>query len=218
MNNYSEEIKQQAFERYLCGYNGLDISEELIIPFSTVYTWIRAWKKECAEKTLADCSLHEIGTILRHTEEQKKQIEKLTLELSIIHESGILQTIPLSQRLEAAATFGDTHSAAWLCRAFELKLPTFYYHKRTRDQIPKRQQEDIVLSDTIREIYEVSGRRFGAKRILFQLQKRGIRTSRKRVIRLMKEMNLRGEVDAVPYFTPESSSYPPANSSYVKIL
>jgi len=56
-----------------------------------------------------------------------------------------------------------------------------------------REQEDELLLVEIRRIYDQHKRRYGSPRITHHLQEQGIRCSRKRVARLMRQAGLEGE-------------------------
>lgn len=66
-------------------------------------------------------------------------------------------------------------------------------------------QKDEVLKTAIREVFEQSKQRFGAKKIRVKLSERNMPTSARRISRLMKEMGL---VCAAPIIT---RSYPEEN-------
>jgi putative transposase len=58
--------------------------------------------------------------------------------------------------------------------------------------ISDRERKDQMLTDRITRIHEASQGRYGSPNIHQKLQKEGIRVSRKRVARLMREAGLRG--------------------------
>jgi hypothetical protein len=72
----------------------------------------------------------------------------------------------------------------------------------------KRFRQDGQISSAIAEAFEESGARFGAERIRVQLEKRGIRTSKKRIIKLMKNMGLYNKSPERPYYPSSNSDRP----------
>lgn len=66
-----------------------------------------------------------------------------------------------------------------------------YYEWRGRPP-SRRSQENIALTERIREIHERSRRTYGSPRVHAELKSLGRRPSRKRVARLMREAGLRG--------------------------
>lgn len=77
---------------------------------------------------------------------------------------------------------------AW-CEALEVSV-SGYYAWCERDISP-RQQADVRLGDEIECVFVKSRRTYGSHRVWLALGEQGIRTSRKRVERLMRERGLR---------------------------
>lgn len=75
-----------------------------------------------------------------------------------------------------------------VCLALSLSPSTYYAH-RHKEQRPRRRQ-DRVLSQAIHHVFEESGGTYGSPRLVRALGKRGVRTSKTRVRRLMKEHGL----------------------------
>jgi transposase InsO family protein len=80
-------------------------------------------------------------------------------------------------------------SVAALCEALDVS-PSGYYAWCDRDISP-RQQADARLGDEIERVFIESRRTYGSPRVWLGLRERGIRTSRKRVERLMRQRGLR---------------------------
>jgi len=78
--------------------------------------------------------------------------------------------------------------AAW-CEVLDVSV-SGYYAWRERDISP-RQQADVGLGDEIERVFVASRRTYGSHRVWLKLRDAGIRTSRKRVERLMRERGLR---------------------------
>lgn len=204
MKHYSGQFKQQVIEQYLCGYSIKYLSEQFHVSRITIRKWIQDWELDLSNKTLADLPVHSAGTILLHMETQRRQIDQATQTLNIIHESGVLQTIPRQERMNLAISLSDTYPVALLCDAFELNPSNLYYRRRQATVLTKCQKEKNELRKAICEAFENSGCRFGAERIRIQLQKQGFRVSKKRIIQLMKELHLSCENEPVSYYVPAS--------------
>ena len=82
----------------------------------------------------------------------------------------------------------DLSVEAW-CEALEVSA-SGYYAWCGRDTNP-RQQADVRLGDEIERVFVESRRTYGSHRVWLALGKQGIRPSRKRVERLMRERGLR---------------------------
>jgi transposase InsO family protein len=75
-----------------------------------------------------------------------------------------------------------------LCEALEVS-PSGYYAWSEREVSP-RQQADVRLGDQIERVFVESRRTYGSHRVYLALCEGGIRSSRKRVARLMRERGL----------------------------
>jgi putative transposase len=82
------------------------------------------------------------------------------------------------------------HRVARMCRVLGVS-PSGYYAWRKRG-LSRRRREDAALLERVRRIWEGSGRTYGAPRVWAELRAGGVRCSRKRVARLMREAGLVG--------------------------
>lgn len=80
-----------------------------------------------------------------------------------------------------------------MCRCLGVSRSA-YYAWRDRGGRSARASSDAELQLHIREIHERSSGRYGSPRVHAQLLRDGVRTSKKRVERLMREANLRGKI------------------------
>lgn len=75
------------------------------------------------------------------------------------------------------------------CEALDVS-PSGYYAWRKREA-SARQRDDETLGDAIEDIFQASRETYGSGRVYQALKREGIRTSTKRVARLMRERGLR---------------------------
>ncbi len=207
MKHISEIQKHEAFIKYICGYSPQELANEFNVHFTTVYRWVSTWQKDLSCRKLTDLSIQVIGAILTYTEELRQQLIDLERSTAIIHESKVMQIIPMEQRIDMAVSLLDTYPVSTLCQTFEINRSTLYYHKRTAQNGSKRLIQDNQISTAIAEIFKESGNRFGAERIRVQLEKRGIKTSKKRIIRLMKRMGLYNKSAERPYYPSSNADH-----------
>ena len=200
MKSYSEEQKYEVLQKYLCGYAPPKIACELGIHCSTVYRWIADWKEALKSHTLAELPIQDIGAVLTHIAELERQLDEQKRMIAIIHESHILQSIPLKYRLDMATQYLNTYSLKQLCHVFEIRPSSLYYHIGATRKETRYQQKEQLLRSEITRAFEDSGRRLGAEQIRLQLRNQGIRTSKKRIIRLMKQMGLYNKGSEQPYY------------------
>ena len=212
---YSKGIRQEVFIKYVCGYTPKEIAEESGIHFVTIYRWINTWRKELDDRPLTDLPIQDVGAILTYSEELKRKLDEAERSLSIIHTSGILQTIPMRQRISMALPLLDSYPAKFLSQTFEVSLSSIYYHKRQGQRKAERQKQDEDISAKIRKIFTESDGRLGAERIRIQLHNQGIVTSKKKIIKLMKQMGLVSNCRSDTYYPSESQE---AEGDNVQIL
>jgi transposase InsO family protein len=84
------------------------------------------------------------------------------------------------------------YPVALLCRALDVSR-SGYYAWNTRPE-SARAIEDRRLSVLVRAAHEQSRRNYGSPRVHYELTDQGVRTSRKRVARLMRHEGLKGRV------------------------
>lgn len=80
------------------------------------------------------------------------------------------------------------HGVSVLCSGLGVSA-SGYYEWRGRSQ-SRRLNEDRVLCEAIRRSFGASEKRYGARRIRADLRDDGIRSSRRRIRRLMRQMNI----------------------------
>ena len=79
---------------------------------------------------------------------------------------------------------------ATMCRVLEVSTSGYYaWLART---LSKREQDDVMLSEQIREIHRRSRGTYGAPRIHAELREEGVCVGRKRIARLMQAAGLQG--------------------------
>lgn len=78
-----------------------------------------------------------------------------------------------------------------MCRVFGISPSTYYAWERKQQS--ERAAQDAKLLESIRRIFAQFQGRYGAPRIRDELAGQGVRVSRKRVARLMREAGLRAK-------------------------
>jgi len=79
-----------------------------------------------------------------------------------------------------------------ILRVLDIPTSTFYGWLAEQREPCQRHRDDQALTDRIRGIHKRSGGTYGAPRVHAQLRRDGVRTSRKRVARLMATNGLQG--------------------------
>ena len=127
MKHISDIQKHEAFIKYIRGYSPQELANELNVHFTTVYRWVSTWQKDLSCRKLTDLSIQDIGEIMTYTEELRQQLINLERSTAIIHESKVMQIIPMEQRIDMAVSLLDTYPVSTLCQTFEIRT---CIHKR----------------------------------------------------------------------------------------
>jgi putative transposase len=96
-----------------------------------------------------------------------------------------------------------------------LDVSSSAYYEWETEQVSQREIRDTELTLTIQEIYDDQRGNYGAPRIHDALAKRGKRTSRKRVARLMKKAELRAKTAKKFKVTTDSAHDLPVALNYL---
>jgi len=83
------------------------------------------------------------------------------------------------------------HNVARACALLKVSRSAYYEHRK--DVPSSREAEDLELAARIVKIHQDSKGRYGVPRVHAALKRQGRRHSRKRVARLMNELELRGK-------------------------
>ena len=148
-----------------------------------------------------------MGMVLEYVKGLKQQLEETERSLAIIHESGILQAIPLKERLNMAMSLVETYSAKLLCHTFEIPQSTFYHHRKNKGGGTERQQRDCDICNAIRDAFAESRGRLGSRRIQMLLHRKGIEVGKRKVSKLMKQMGLLTNQGTTIYYSPTCTSH-----------
>lgn len=180
---FTKEEKMAFVKRYQDGETVLSICNESQIPRSTFYRWIQDY-----QQTVTDT-----GTVITPQEflYLKRKIRKLEDMIKVLKKVNCTVSSPLQEKLKAIEPLYGQFSVHTLCDALEVSRGTFYNHifrnKKGDTLAAKRRSE---LKTQIQSVYDDSGQIYGAGKIAAILQNQGVKTSKKYVSQLMKELGI----------------------------
>ena len=193
---YPVELKVQTICRYEKGESIKALSQELHISQSTLYQWRKEY-----------CSIQMPNRTYTPAEfdAMARQLKKLEHYMEIIHQSGYLSSVPLQKKLATLEELynrpDNPYSVHELCDALGVARGTFYNHIFRRADRSKYEEEQAQLMLKVKQAFDDSGQRFGAKKIRIVLADSGIHVSKKRISAIMQEMGLSSvRVDAKKQF------------------
>lgn len=179
---YTDLFKINVVDLYSKGESSFSISNKYKISRSTIYNWINQYKivktKDGKEITARQLYLLE------------KKVESLTIENKIWRLSNCATNSPLKEKLEAISRLKDKFGVHAPCETLGVLRSTFYHYQLRRPEKTLIELQDEQLRPIIADIFEKSKQRFGSKKIKVKLEERGLAISTKRILRLMKELNL----------------------------
>lgn len=184
-NKFSDCKKSEIVQKYWNGQSVAELCREYSVSRSTLYSWLKRYRQLNAS---SKC-LHSAFTQKDYTD-LKRHTDKLEKILEILRLSNCTHNSPLDDRIEAFQKLQNQYSANALCEA--LNIPRSTYHKR----IIKGEHPTVydahrkVVMEQIQLIHEESQQRFGADKIIAILRTKGINTSKKYVLSLMREMGI----------------------------
>jgi len=179
VKRYTEGERAHIVALYQNGTAAPELCTEYGMSRSSLYGWIKQYSVVPAKSK----SAREIYLL-------EKEVERLRIINEILVNCGCSNTAPLQEKLQAIERLKDQYSIHALCSALDVNRATFYNYLLRRPEKTLIQQQDEVLKPIILEIFEKSGRRFGARKIRAKLMENDYIVSERRIIRLMKEMEL----------------------------
>lgn len=175
---YTKEIRNESIKLYQNGMTVNNICSRFGMARSTLLLWLKESRPD------------KRGQIPREIYLMQKELDRLRLENQIFRESGCSPLSPLHIRIETIKRLSENYSIHMLCRILQVQRSTYYHHMLRSPEKTQLQIEDEQLRPIIKEIFKKSGQRFGARKIRVKLTEMGHTISKRRILRLMKELNL----------------------------
>lgn len=179
---FTQEEKQTLINRYLSGESVSTITADVGIARSTLYSWIKAYKKQSNETT---------KMTYREFSELKRKVERLNRIITILQTADCTATSPLQDRLHEIEKLSSEYNVNTLCEALKVAKGTYYNHifrnKRDKSQFNLKCEE---LKPIIQEIYDSSHQIFGVTKITSILNERNYHVCENTVSKLMRDMGL----------------------------
>ncbi len=184
-SRFNDLQKADIIAQYWRGRPVTKICEEYSISKSTVYDWVRPYsvKRESEE----------VG---RHVFIQKEMVNlqnkmcRLNTIIEILGKAECLRSAPLEERLAAFQRLKGQYGTNILLEALDISKGTYHSRILHNDAPSLRRERYERISDAVREIFDESRQCYGADKILSVLQSRGVRTSKKFVLRIMRDLGL----------------------------
>ena len=184
-SKFTDIQKAEIIAQYWRGKPVTRICEEYSVSKSTVYAWI------------CPCSVKkEAAAVGRHVFIQKEMVNlqnkmcRLNTIIEILGKAECLRNAPLEERLAEFVRLREQYGTNILLEALNISKGT--YHSRILHNAapsPRRKRYEYISSE-VRAIFDESRQCYGADKILAVLQSRGVCTSKKYVLRIMRDLGL----------------------------
>lgn len=184
MRTDTKEEKQAVIDRVISGESSTSILSDTGIPKSTLYSWLRIYRKEqnAANRRTVN---------IRNFNLPENKVARLEDIVEILKSATCTPRLPLKQRLYAAEQLYEKYNVHVICNAFDIPRGTFYNHvlrnKKDNTWYAKRREE---LRLHIQEIFNETNQIFGAAKIAAVMKGEGYKVSTKMVRTLMRDTGL----------------------------
>lgn len=190
-HNYDRQIKVSVINRCLGGESVSAVSEEMNIPRSTLYLWVKDAKAAAAEQEqkLLDNKVLDPREYFK----LKERVIKLEGMLEVLKTASSVIDMPLADKLKILDELyqNETYSVRLMCEALDVPRGTFYnYIKRGKKGNTAAARRREEMRQKITAIFYDTNQVFGAPKITAILKAQGEVVSRGYVSELMKEMGL----------------------------
>ena len=177
---YTNEFKECVANLCKVGKSVSYISKNYNIPKSNIVVWRRKFERIRISKN-EDITIKEIL-------ELKKQLTKAKEENNFLKNlNNYYEKNDLVKKIEFINDNKSEYSVSYLCDALELSTSTYYRHISNKFL---GKAEDDYLKRLIMDIYIENRGLYGVNKIYFALRRKGVIIGRRRVQRIMKELNL----------------------------
>ena len=194
------ETRNNSLIAYKNGKTAKEICTLFGISRTCLYNWIKRYK-----------IINDNGASPKYTYAEvidlQKKVKRLEKTKEILQSALDCLNLTLTQKLEIADDLKGKYQAMDICRTIDINHSTFSNHSKRRKVVTKYEIHDLYLKTHILRIYNESGERFGAKKILEKLVTENIRTSLRKVSLLMRELNIKSKRRNNPIKTASKPKY-----------
>jgi putative transposase len=176
---YTEKEKQIIVKQYLSGESASGLCQKHGIARSSLYLWSKQYSDVIPEsKTAREIYLLE------------QEVKRLRVQNEIFRLSECSVASNAKEKIQAVEKLKSQFSIHMLCKTLSLNKSSYYHYRFRRPEKTSLEKCDEIFKPLISKIFEMSGERFGAMKIRGKIMEEGYVISKKRILRLMKEMNL----------------------------
>ncbi|MDO4536113.1 MAG: IS3 family transposase [Clostridium perfringens] len=177
---YTNEFKECVASLYSSGRSISNISKDYNIPKSNIVVWAKKFQKIYVSKS-EDITINKIL-------ELKKELEKVKEENDILKNlNNCYEKNDLVEKIKFINENKEEYSVNYLCDTLDISTSTYYRYINNKSL---KEREEAYLKKLIMDIYRENRGIYGVNKIYFALRKKGVVIGRRKVQKIMKELNL----------------------------
>ena len=180
---YPQCFKDEVVRYYQSSHTIAETIEKYKIAESTLFEWRKQYNNQHYLST-------NTATQLKNWRQKELHLNKIEQKLEVLEKCSCGINASIDDKMNAIAALEGQYSVHVLCEALNLPRGTYYNRKRKSGSQTSYEKSDKEIKPLIEKIFHDSNERFGRKPIHHKLLEMGYHVSEKRVVRLMKEMNL----------------------------
>lgn len=177
-----ENMKLEILKRLEGGENINKLTKEYGVSRSSIYQW----RSENTPKSVDNFNISAREIYLL-----RKEVESLRQTIKIYDTTQCVKSTPLAKKLEAMKKVEKECSHISLCRTLDVKKGTFLNHLYRKVEKTQTEQSDEIYKIKLLKLFDLTGGKLGAKKLSALMKNEGYLCSEKRVLRLMKELDIK---------------------------
>ena len=183
---YSEAYKWSLYEKYRTGFTLTEICEISRITDKPLREWFRCFDLQYSRAR--SVSLKEVR---QKSTQLRCQLEKTQTELRLLQNKTVLTEIPEPVRISCAQQLMEKYGPNIVCRSLNIRKSNFYYHTIRKPKVTAYEKHDLELMPAIQRLCGDGVKRAGAEVIRQQLMSQGFSVSKRKVLKLLREISPR---------------------------
>lgn len=181
---YSEVYKWSLYEKYRSGFTLTEICEISGITDKPLREWFR-----CFDLQYSRASSMSLKEVRQKSTQLRCQLEKTQTELRLLQNKTVLTEIPEPVRISRARKLLERYGPNIVCRSLNIRKSNFYYYTIRKPKVTAYEKHDLELMPAIQRLCGDGGKRAGAEVIRQQLISQGFSVSKRKVLKLLREIS-----------------------------
>lgn len=183
---YDEAYKWQLYEKHCNGFTLTELSEMSGVTDKSLSAWSKQLDLQYFQVGTMD-----LKTVHRRNAQLRNAFTQKHTELLLLQNEHTVKAIPEIACISCAQRVLLHYGPNQVCRTLRIRKSNLYYHAFRRPELTSYEKRDLELRPAIQKICETSHKRIGAERIRQQLIEQGFIVCKKKVLKLLREIDPR---------------------------